>query len=80
MLEAISGVLFPTNSNLCTRFPTELVLRKTPHIGFSVSIVPHHSRSESEQLSLGNFHERLDGFDGLKKAPSMSLYQLLLTY
>ena len=65
VLEAISGVSFPTKSNLCTRFPTELVLRKTSHTGVSVSIVPHHSRSESEQLSLGSFHEQLDGFDGL---------------
>ena len=65
VLEAISGVSFPTKSNLCTRFPTELVLRKTQHIGVSVSIVPHHSRSETEQLSLGSFHEKLDGFDGL---------------
>ena len=64
VLEAISGVSFPTKSNLCTRFPTELVLRKTSHIGVSVSIVPHHSRSESEQVSLGSFHEQLDGFDG----------------
>lgn len=65
VLEAISGVSFPTKSNLCTRFPTELVLRKTSHIGVSVSIVPHYSRSESEQLSLGSFHEKLDGFGGL---------------
>lgn len=65
MLEAISGVPFPTKSNLCTRFPIELVLRKTSHIGVSVSIVPHESRSESEQLSLGGFHEKLDDFDGL---------------
>lgn len=65
VLEAISGVSFLTKSNLCTRFPTKLILRKTSHIGVSVSIVPHHSRSESEQLSLGSFHEQLDGFDGL---------------
>lgn len=65
VLEAISGVSFPIKSNLCTRFPTELVLRKTPHIGVSVSIVPHHSRSETEQRSLGSFHEKLDDFDGL---------------
>ena len=65
VLEAISGVPFPTKSNLCTRFPIELVLRKTSHIGVSVSIIPHESRSESEQLSLGGFYEKLDGFDGL---------------
>ena len=65
VLEAISGVSFPIKSSLCTRFPTELVLRKASHTGVSVSIVPHHSRSESEQLSLGSFHEKLDGFNGL---------------
>jgi hypothetical protein len=65
VLEAISGVAFPIKSNLCIRFPTELVLRKTSHIGVDVSIVPHHSHSDSEKESLGNFHEKLDGFDGL---------------
>lgn len=65
VLEAISGVSFLKKSNLCTRFPTELVLRKTPHIGVSVSIVPHHSRSESEQHSFQSFQEKLDGFDEL---------------
>ncbi|KAH0565504.1 hypothetical protein GP486_001098 [Trichoglossum hirsutum] len=65
VLEAISGVSFPIKSNLCTRFPTELILRKTPQNGVSVSIVPHRSRSESEQHSLSSFHEKLDGFEGL---------------
>ncbi|KAF2176238.1 hypothetical protein K469DRAFT_760882 [Zopfia rhizophila CBS 207.26] len=41
IVEAISGVSFPIKSNLCTRFLTKLVLRKTSH-----------SRSDSEQLSL----------------------------
>ncbi len=65
VLEAISGVSFPIKSNLCTRFPTELVLRKTAQIGVNVSIVPHHSRSEPEKVSLGSFQEKLEGFDGL---------------
>ncbi|KAL3422985.1 dynamin family protein [Phlyctema vagabunda] len=65
VLEAISGVSFPTKSNLCTRFPTELVLRKTPHTSVTVSIVPHESHPEPEKLSLGDFHEQLDGFDKL---------------
>ncbi|GKZ67889.1 hypothetical protein AnigIFM50267_002443 [Aspergillus niger] len=65
VLEAISGVSFPVKSNLCTRFPTELVLRKDANVGVRVSIVPHHSRSEAEQRSLGSFCEELDGFDGL---------------
>ncbi|SPQ23961.1 4aabc9d3-cb0e-4cab-b923-e71054945ea4 [Thermothielavioides terrestris] len=67
VLEAISGVSFPIKSNLCTRFPTELVLRRTPHFSARVSIIPHESRSESEQIALRNFHEELAGFADLPK-------------
>ncbi|RTE80398.1 hypothetical protein BHE90_005094 [Fusarium euwallaceae] len=65
VLEAISGVSFPVRSNVCTRFPTELVLRKTAHTGVNVRIVPHHSRPESERKTLASFHETLDAFDDL---------------
>ncbi|KAK3290544.1 P-loop containing nucleoside triphosphate hydrolase protein [Chaetomium fimeti] len=65
VLEAISGVSFPVKSNLCTRFPTELVLRKTPHIGARVSIVPHESRPEDERKALLAFREELHGFEDL---------------
>ncbi|KAI9040416.1 P-loop containing nucleoside triphosphate hydrolase protein [Aspergillus affinis] len=65
VLEAISGVSFPVKSSLCTRFPTELVLRKSVQVGVRVSIVPHHSRSDVERDSLGSFCEQLDDFEGL---------------
>ena len=61
VLEAISGVAFPTKSEICTRFPTELVLRKSPQVEVSVSIVPDQSRSEAERDSLQNFNQSLDG-------------------
>ncbi|KAI1324047.1 dynamin family protein [Xylariaceae sp. FL0255] len=64
VLEAISGVPFPVKSNICTRFPTELVLRRTARTGVSVSIVPHSSLGPSEQSRISGFHERLDSFDG----------------
>ena len=65
MLEVISGVSFPIKSNLSTRFPTELVLRKTLQVGVSVSIIPHQGRTKSERLALSSFHEELKGFKGL---------------
>ena len=65
VLEVISGVSFPIKSNLCTQFLIELVLCKTPHISITVSIILHYSCSESKQLSLSSFHEKLDDFDGL---------------
>lgn len=65
MLKAISGVSFRVKSNLSTRFPTELILRKTSQMNVSVSIVPHQARTESERLALSSFHEKLESFEGL---------------
>ena len=65
ILEAISGVSFPVKGNLCTRFPTELVLRKTPYESVNVSIVPDQARSEAEQQLLCGFKAKLEGLDGL---------------
>lgn len=65
VLEAISGVSFPVKSNMCTRFPTELVLRKTASSGVNVSIVPHHSRSAAEKESMAQFAGKLDDFKQL---------------
>ncbi|KAM3560216.1 hypothetical protein ARSEF4850_003753 [Beauveria asiatica] len=65
VLESISGVSFPVKSSLCTRFPTELILRKTTVSSINVSIVPHHSRNESDKESLSNFHENLPDFKDL---------------
>ena len=61
VLEAISGVAFPTKSEICTRFPTELILRKSHAVEVSVSIVPDQSRSEAERGSLLSFSQSLDG-------------------
>ncbi len=65
VLEAISGVSFPIRSSLCTRFPTELVLRKHPQASVRVSIVAHQSRTEMEQKRLSSFCEELDDFGDL---------------
>ena len=52
VLEAISGLKFPTKDALCTRFATELILRRSPEESFTASIVPDDNRSESEQLAI----------------------------
>ncbi|KAK7751822.1 hypothetical protein SLS62_006308 [Diatrype stigma] len=64
VLEAISGVPFPVKGNLCTRFPTELVLRRAAEKGVRISIVPHNSINDSKESGLAEFQEELDGFEG----------------
>lgn len=49
VLQAILGIPFPTKDNLCTRFATEVILRRTLDINISVAIVPGPTRSEEEQ-------------------------------
>lgn len=65
VLEAISHVSFRAKSSVCTRFPTELVLRRALHNSSSVSIVPHPSHSIAEVEALQGFHRELEGFDCL---------------
>ncbi|KAI9669191.1 MAG: hypothetical protein M1817_004733 [Caeruleum heppii] len=63
VLEAISGIPFPTKDNLCTRFATELILRRTANANISVAIVPSQTRPESECQRLSSFRETLVTFD-----------------
>lgn len=81
VLEAISGVPFPVKSSLCTRFPTELVLRRAPQHSACVSIAPHESRPEGEIRALRGFKGELSEFSQLpevtesaKQAMGVSMY------
>ncbi|PBP22809.1 hypothetical protein BUE80_DR006361 [Diplocarpon rosae] len=55
-LEAASGMTFPTKDNLCTRFATELILRRSPTVGVNVHIIPSPDRPSDEK-------ERLEAFE-----------------
>ncbi|KAJ5664593.1 hypothetical protein N7462_011406 [Penicillium macrosclerotiorum] len=56
VLEAISRVRFPTKSGVCTRFATEVILRRNPETKFKVSIEPGNSReNDKERQRLQSF-------------------------
>jgi hypothetical protein len=56
VLEAISGMSFPTkDGGVCTRFATELVLRRGREVNIKVSITPGESR-------FGEDKERLESW------------------
>ena len=61
VLEAISRVRFPAKSNVCTRFATEVILRRNPSSRIKISIEPGPSRKdEEERRNLRGF--AYDGF------------------
>ncbi|KAF2229014.1 interferon-induced GTP-binding protein Mx [Viridothelium virens] len=60
VLNAISEISFPTKDNLCTRFATELVLRRDFRQGVKISIIPGSERSADEKERLSEFHVEVD--------------------
>lgn len=63
VLEAVSGVRFPTKDNLCTRFATELILRRDPEENVTVKIMPGAERTDSEIKKLSEFHASMASMD-----------------
>ena len=63
VLEAISGVPFPRNDTLCTRFATEVILREATTPQAIVSIVPSQDASDAERESLLAYKETLHQLD-----------------
>lgn len=67
VLEAITEVPFPRKDNLCTRFATEIVLRRTVTRKIDVKIVPGDDRSIEKAESLRCFDGKLEDFDDLPR-------------
>ena len=65
VLEAITEIPFPRNENLCTRFATEIILRRHATSAISTRITPDKSRPEAEQQELRDFARTITDFTQL---------------
>ncbi|KAI9768061.1 MAG: hypothetical protein M1840_005095 [Geoglossum simile] len=65
VLEAITEIPFPRKENLCTRFATEIVLRRAALSSIATKIVPDESRPQIERLALENFKLSITDFNEL---------------
>ena len=65
VLEAISGVPFPRNDILCTRFATEVVLRDSPSPSATVTITPEADTPEHQRAKFEAFKRTLSSIDDL---------------
>ncbi|CAN8098327.1 unnamed protein product [Discula destructiva] len=54
-LESLSGISFPMAEGLCTRFATELILRRSEDTEINVQIHPGAGRTEKERIELAAF-------------------------
>lgn len=65
VLEAVSGLKFPTKDALCTRFATELILRRHAEVASKVTIVPDATRPDEEKEQLQDFKSEDDIYENL---------------
>src|ERR1700753_3177272 len=77
VLEAISRVSFPKDSEVCTVFPTELALRRGPTRKVKVQLRPSSKRTEQEvkQFKAWDYEtDNIDEFPFLVKQAKDGLY------
>ena len=65
VLEALTEIPFPRNDNLCTRFATEIILRRAPSDSIAIKVIPDDQRPSTEQDSIKAFNESISNFSEL---------------
>jgi GTPase SAR1 family protein len=61
VLEALSGIPFPRDEGVCTRFPTEIIITHDESVQptISATIIPHTRRSDASKALLRGFHRTI---------------------
>jgi GTPase SAR1 family protein len=62
VLEAPTEIPFPRNDNLCTRFATEIILRRAAVNSITVKVIPDSTRPAQEQASIKSFTAGITDF------------------
>lgn len=65
VLEALTEIPFPRADNLCTRFATEICLRRDAVRSLTIKVIPDTSRATEEQDEIKKYSETITDFDGL---------------
>jgi GTPase SAR1 family protein len=65
VLEAITGIPFPRKENICTRFATEIIMRRDTVDAIFCKINPDRSRGEQQQVDLRKFSKSIQDFGEL---------------
>lgn len=64
VLEGLTGLPFPRDSGLCTRFPTQIVFKRSKVTGIEVSIMRAHGQNDSKVDAIARFKKKtLDVLD-----------------
>ncbi|KAJ5041281.1 uncharacterized protein L3040_005829 [Drepanopeziza brunnea f. sp. 'multigermtubi'] len=73
VLEALTEIPFPRNDNLCTRFATEISLRRANTESLTIKVNPASTRSAAEQESIKKFTEVITNFSELPRIVELAM-------
>ena len=73
VLEALTEIPFPRNDNLCTRFATEIILRRGNTDSLKIKLIPDPKRPSNEQAKIKAFEESITDFDELPKIMNVAM-------
>jgi GTPase SAR1 family protein len=62
VLEALTEIPFPRNDELCTRFPTEIIMRRATMESLTIKVIPDDERPSVEKESIQAFGETITDF------------------
>lgn len=65
VLEALTEIPFPRSDNLCTRFATEISLRREEVETLTVRVIPDSSRPQEEQSIIKDYAQTITDFNEL---------------
>jgi len=65
VLEALTKISFPRNDNLCTRFATEIILRRVTSDVITIKVISNNERLSEEQTFIESFKEFISNFEEL---------------
>ncbi|KAL8807243.1 MAG: hypothetical protein Q9200_004740 [Gallowayella weberi] len=65
VLEGVTGLPFPRDSTLCTRFATQITFRRTPDTKFSLSIIPSKDTSKEDAARMKDW--KVEGIESLNR-------------
>ncbi|KAH9877555.1 hypothetical protein IAQ61_002922 [Plenodomus lingam] len=65
VLEALTEIPFPRNDELCTRFATEIIMRRATIESLTIKVIPDDERSSAEKETIQAFTETITDFEEL---------------
>ena len=73
VLEALTEIPFPRNDNLCTRFATEISLRRSNANSLTIKVIPDENRPAAEKTKIKEFEESITNFDDLPRIMGLAM-------